>query len=190
MDEVAALVDAAEPALGKRGLYKIHRRRYADVSDTTMTNEQLASEITKRRKQADRGCRAWSTAFHLAFGISTISGVVVAAIAGKNISVCGINLSDYVPLIALLGSILSAAGVFGGFERKWKANRITRNELDILSLKIAAGENPSDKVQEYIDIVRTHDAAILNDSFKLEKPFQPGEAKRETLVPQTAQGVR
>ncbi|MCJ2131307.1 hypothetical protein [Methylobacterium sp. E-045] len=134
-----------------------------------MTNKELETEILKRRHQADRGCRAWSTMFHLAFGISTITGVVVAAIAGKDTQFYGVKLSDYIPLIALSGSILAAVGVFGGFERKWKANRITRNELDILYLKIKAGDSPSKEIENYIDIVRTHDAAILNDTFKSER---------------------
>ncbi|MET0528563.1 MAG: hypothetical protein ABW003_09500 [Microvirga sp.] len=134
-----------------------------------MTKEQLADEISKRRRQADIGCRLWSTAFHLAFGISTITGVVVAAIAGKDTMLLGIKLADFIPAIALSGSVSSAVGVFGGFERKWKANRITRDELDILCLKISAGENPSKEVSEYIDIVRAHDAKILNGSVKIEK---------------------
>ena len=126
----------------------------------------IERSIALRRRWAHRGTLCWSTAFHLFFGVSVATGIVVAAISGKNITVYKICISDYVPLLALVGSMASAIGVFGGFERKWKANRITRSELDILDLQISSGMSLDDATAALIDIVRKHDAAIVQGTHR------------------------
>lgn len=126
----------------------------------------IERSIALRRRWAHWGTLGWSAAFHLFFGVSVATGILVAAISGKTVTMAEVRVSDYVPLLALIGSMASAIGVFGGFERKWKANRITRSELDILDLRLSSGMSLDDATKALIDIVRKHDAAIVQGTHR------------------------
>lgn len=128
-----------------------------------MDRNILKYEAIKWHHWFNKGQRNWSIAHHGAmFGSILCSVAAGAALQMKN--------GDLIGLATVLTSIaaaLTSLSASGGFERKWRSNRLSRSRIDSLLIDLEA-ESPDiqDLANQLKDIIARHDQEIV----KFETP--------------------
>ncbi|MGC3988581.1 MAG: hypothetical protein QM796_02630 [Chthoniobacteraceae bacterium] len=125
-----------------------------------MDKQTLIIEATKWRNWFYKGQRNWSKVHHV-----TLFGSVGCSLAAG--ALLQIDKTHYAGLAAILTSMaaaLTGIATSGGFERKWRSNRLSRSRVDTLLIDLNA-EPPdlSAATADLKDIIIKHDIEIVGE---------------------------
>ncbi|WP_143330364.1 hypothetical protein [Chromobacterium haemolyticum] len=122
-----------------------------------MDKEALRQEAMRCRNWFSKGQRLWSFAHHTAIFGSILCSVVV----GGLLQVQGHDLKGYSTVLTSIAAALSSLAAAGGFERKWKSNRLSRSRVDGLLIDIEAGSySMSELACQLKEIISKHDLDV------------------------------
>jgi hypothetical protein len=123
----------------------------------------LSKDVKQKCKRFNRGAKMWSLAHHgVLFGsaIASASAAVIVQLQDVPIRV-PLSPTDLSTLLAALAALLATTAAVGGFERKWRANRVSRTRMELLRERLEANVIDIEKaLDEYSCILNKHDAAI------------------------------
>lgn len=133
------------------------------MQHTLEPHSQLTDQIDYWHRRWALGQRAWSLAHHGAlFGASVLSVGVGFIVQLKSELLTALPNQSLSTFLAFLAAALSAVAGGGGFERKWRANRISRARLDGLRLDLSEpGADLGQMRKQLKEIIRLHDEEVL-----------------------------
>jgi len=139
-----------------------------------MEKEILREKALKWRTWFEKGQRNWSSAHH-----ATIFGsIICSVVAGALLQITGAELKGYSAVLTSVAAALTSLAAAGGFERKWKSNRLSRSHVDGLLIDIeAATPDLSDLANQLKEIITSHDDEIV----KSEAPKPTGQLKMQSV---------
>ncbi|MDO8939783.1 MAG: hypothetical protein Q7U98_11555 [Methylicorpusculum sp.] len=121
--------------------------------------ESLKNSIEHWRNQRNNAQKLWSFVHHLSLFGSIVSSVAAGAI---------LQASDNQTLPSILTSIsavLTGIAVSGGFERKWRSNRLSRSTADRLLIDIDCDDADIKLIRDqYKSAIEKHDAEVVGGS--------------------------
>jgi len=133
-----------------------------------MDAETFKQEAIKWRNWFHAGQKNWSMAHH----VTVFGSIVCSVVAGGLLQVKSpeLNLSGASAVLTSIAAALTSLAAAGGFERKWRSNRISRGRVDGLLLD-AEGDSPNipDLTNQLKDIIAKHDAEIVREEPKNKK---------------------
>ena len=137
--------------------------------------DRLWERINEAFRWHEKGSRRWSLAYHLAFGVATLAGAIVTFLSGqKDEEFLGMSNGTAIGVLAMTATLLTSIGGFGGFERKWHANRIARSRLWELLTKIESTQvDPAQICAELAKIIEEEDAGIMGGKATPPPPAEP-----------------
>jgi hypothetical protein len=120
---------------------------------------ELFERIVAWRKERYSAQKRWSTVHHLAlFGsivCSVIAGAVIQFAAWENITT----------LLTSLAAILTGIAASGGFERKWRSNRLSRSAADRLLLDLESDNCELKEIRgKFKQAIKKHDLEIVGEN--------------------------
>ncbi len=126
----------------------------------------LESEIHRWHKRWSLGQKLWSFVHHgTLIGAAVASVVVAFSLQFDGNIILGVAKNNLSTGFALVAATFSGIAAVGGFERKWKANRLSLSKLDQLRLKsLKEGANTDELIDDLTAIVGMHDRQIIGDS--------------------------
>ncbi|WP_445663588.1 hypothetical protein [Enterobacter soli] len=124
-------------------------------------NEALTEKASAWLTRFRRGQMFWSFAHHL----SIFGSIICSVTSGVLLQ---INTQEYSVLASVLTTIaaaLTAIATAGGFERKWRSNRLSRSKIDCLLIDIEVS-NVADKslYEKLKKIIGDHDQEIVQET--------------------------
>jgi len=124
----------------------------------------LVDKIEKRKTRYDRGSHWWSVAHHsslyLAAGFSAASALLLKLDSLRHWHYATDVAATASSVAALLGTIAAS----GGFERKWRANRISRGRIEELEIDLQNDSADAKSVRERLKaIMAAEDEAIVGN---------------------------
>ena len=135
----------------------------SDYQGREMNKERFKQEATKWHVRFYRGQKNWSAAHHFAIFGSIICSVTAGAILQFDHP----HVAGIASVFTSIAAALTSLAVSGGFERKWRSNRLSRSRIDGLLIDIEAeAPNIPDLTEKLKDIIAKHDQEIVKDEFK------------------------
>ncbi len=124
-----------------------------------MDKATLKREATQWRAGYYEGQRNWSAAHH-----SSIYGsIVCSVVAGALLQIKGMD-AGYAAVLTSIAAALSSAAAAGGFQRKWRSNRLSRSRVDGLLIDIEAdGADLPRLARQLKAIIAEHDREVVRD---------------------------
>ena len=136
-----------------------------------MNTDYLLGEAQKWRGWFFRGQALWSAAHY-----GSLFGSIICSVAAGALIHTG--LQKYAVLATALTSaaaVLTGLGSSGGFERKWRSNRLSRGRIDSLLLDLHTdAPNLPHLVARLKDIVAKHDNEIVGERPPLTDALSDG----------------
>lgn len=130
------------------------------MADATDPMSVLNDEFDHALGRARRGSKAWSCAHHGSGTLSILASAVAAYIAASHADHVTAAQSAQIAALSGAAATLTAIRSFAGFSKKWRINRATRLELDLLRLDWE--EAGHDKLRDrFCQIMRAHERGIL-----------------------------
>lgn len=104
------------------------------------------------------GQKNWSFVYHVA----AFGSIICSVAAGALLQVKSVDLVGFSSVLTSIAAVLTSLAATGGFERKWRINRLSRSRIDGLLIDLEA-ENPDipDLAKQLKDIILKHDQEIL-----------------------------
>lgn len=119
---------------------------------------QLVERISAWREQRYKAQKLWSLVHHLALFGSVISSVI----AGTLIQ---LEYSGMAMVGTTIAAVLSGIAASGGFERKWRSNRISRSHADCLLVELDRQDVDLASVrQRFIAAIEKHDLEVVGET--------------------------
>ncbi len=128
-----------------------------------MDKAVFKQEATKWHDWFEKGQKNWSTAHHV-----TVFGSIICSVsAGALLQVKSVDLVGLAAVLTTIAAALTSLAAAGGFERKWRSNRLSRSRVDGLLIDIEA-ESPNihDLANQLKDIIAKHDQEIVREETK------------------------
>ncbi|MEC4749021.1 hypothetical protein [Methylomicrobium sp. Wu6] len=121
--------------------------------------ESLKEKILAWREERQNGQRIWSFFHHLSLFGSIICSVSAGAV---------LQMTHNQTLASLLttgAAVLTGIALSGGFERKWRSNRLSRSIADRMLVDIDS-DNPNidDIRKQYKLAIEKHDTEVVSDT--------------------------
>ncbi len=133
-----------------------------DPASVAQEKKNLKDELDQWSIWANKGSKAWSFLYHLSFGAAAVLGVVVAVLSSGRTLLDGPWHDLLISIFSGFAAILTTIGGFGGFERKWRTNRRTRAELELLRIDLCDPKIDIAQIREKLKaIIRAHEAGIM-----------------------------
>jgi len=140
-----------------------------------MDKNTLRSEAIKWRTRFYKGQKAWSIAHH----VSLFGSIICSLVAGAMLQ---LNQTGHTGLAALFTSIaaaLTGIATSGGFERKWRSNRLSRSRVDGLLIDLEDHSISAAQIAtELKAIINSHDFEIVNEKRSAKEMPADGEGSR------------
>ncbi|MDE3761832.1 hypothetical protein GOA77_13555 [Sinorhizobium meliloti] len=136
--------------------------------------DALEAFVTAAYSKANIGAIAWSVSYHVTLGLAGVLSLVAGVLSQISfVSILSIEKKTVISIISVAAAVLTFLAGFGGFERKWQANRVYRNELEQVRLDLA---NPHADIAAIREAVRQaanrHNLGIDGAA---ETPSAPGQ---------------
>jgi len=130
-----------------------------------MDKSSLKDEMDKWHVHFYNGQRFWSFLHHS----SLFGSIVCSVVAGALIQLNPSSADGHHAVSAILSSVaaaLTSLALAGGFDRKWKSNRLSRSRIDGLLLDLDA-EKPdfAELTVQLKEIIMKHDNEILDSEY-------------------------
>jgi hypothetical protein len=130
-----------------------------------MDKEAFKQEATKWRNWFHSGQRNWSVAHHFTVFGSIVSSVVAGGLL--QVKSPDLNLAGASAVLTSIAAALTSLAAAGGFDRKWRSNRLSRGYVDGLLLDAEADSpNIPDLINQLKDIIAKHDQEIVREEPK------------------------
>ncbi|AHK17495.1 MAG: hypothetical protein VB954_04130 [Thalassolituus sp.] len=124
-------------------------------SDTA--KNRLIERISQWRDERYHAQRRWSFAHHLVL----FGSIIASVLAGTLIQ---INMTQHASLLTTLAAVLTAIAASGGFERKWKSNRLSRSRADRMLLALDDDEADLHDVRAQLaQAIEKHDMEVVGE---------------------------
>jgi len=138
-----------------------------------MDKAVFKQEATKWHDWFQKGQKNWSVAHHV-----TVFGSIICSIsAGAFLQVKSVDLVGFAAVLTTIAAALTSLAAAGGFERKWRSNRLSRSRVDGLLIDIEAdAPNIPDLANQLKDIIAKHDQEIVKEETK--EPTERNEPKK------------
>jgi hypothetical protein len=134
-----------------------------------MTENERGELITLVNNKYDEyrsGAKSWSGIYHGCVFISVIAGSVATLFLKLDV-LKNTNQSDIAASLALLAAILTAITAEGGFNRKWRANRVSRSRTEQLKTLTTDPAMDGKEIRQRLnEIIRQHDEVIIGPEHK------------------------
>lgn len=127
-----------------------------------MDKAVFKGEATKWHDWFYSAQKSWSIAHHI-----TVFGSIICSVgAGALLQIKSVDVG-YATILTTVAAALSSIAAAGGFERKWRNNRLSRSRVDGLLIDIE-GEAPNiqDLANQLKDIIAKHDQEIVEEASK------------------------
>jgi hypothetical protein len=125
--------------------------------------DRISKDVNKKYWHFNIGSKLWSLAHHgVLFGsaIASASAAVIVQLQDFPNRVA-LTPTDLSTLLAAFAALLATTAAVGGFERKWRANRVSRTRMELLWERLEANViDINEALDEYSCILNKHDAAI------------------------------
>jgi hypothetical protein len=124
---------------------------------------KIESEINYWHRRWSRGQRAWSFVNYLAlFGAAIISVAIGYIVQIKTPLLENLSNENISTILAFCAAALSALAATGGFDRKWRAARLSRGRLDELRIDLMDSNADLRTIREHLkSIIIMHDQEVL-----------------------------
>ncbi|PLK37221.1 MULTISPECIES: hypothetical protein [Klebsiella] len=123
-----------------------------------MDKKTLNDQALKFRSQFNKGQKNWSFAHHF----SIFGSILCSVAAGAILQIKDPDYSGVAVVLTTIAAALTAIATAGGFERKWRSNRLSRSEIDLLLIDIEAqGANFDALAIKLKNIIFRHDMEIV-----------------------------
>ena len=120
--------------------------------------EQLGGLIRDWKDERYKGQKNWSFIHHFSL-FGSIAMSLVAAIA---VQLSFSDSSTLATIAAAIAAALTGLATSGGFESKWRSNRVSRSAADILLIQLTSPEADLDSIRrKFIEICEGHDQEIV-----------------------------
>lgn len=124
----------------------------------------LKNKILAWRKERQNAQRLWSFVHH-----SSLFGSIVCSVsAGAVLQMA--NNQTLASVLTSVAAVLTGIASSGGFERKWRSNRLSRSAADRMLVDIDSDYPNIDHIREQYKLaIEKHDAEVVgetNDDFK------------------------
>ena len=128
-----------------------------------MDNDTLKQEATKWHDWFQKGQKHWSVAHH-----ATVFGSIgCSVLAGALLQVKSSDLAGGAAVLTSIAAALTSLAAAGGFERKWRSNRLSRSRVDCLLIDLQADSpNLPELATQLKDIIAKHDLEIVSEESK------------------------
>ena len=130
------------------------------MSETSDRLKYISALILSLKVAYLRGQRWWSLATQGATILVVSFSAVSAVLAQKTGSWFGIPVSDLATTLSIAVTVISTVQSKLGFERKWVANRMTRNAIYQLDIDMNMGADADKLADALKGILVKHDQAI------------------------------
>ena len=125
--------------------------------------KRLKQSIIKWRKERNSAQKMWSGVHHL----SLFGSIVCSIAAGAQIQFDHFKTATILTAIA---AALTGIAASGGFERKWRSNRLSRSKADWFLIDLDNEDINLNKIKrKYKAAIEKHDLEIIGDK-KEENP--------------------
>jgi hypothetical protein len=104
----------------------------------------------------------WSIAHHsFLFGAAILSAAAALILQLKS-GISDPARSDWASVCAAIASVIGVVSAIGGFDRKWRTNRLTKARLEELQIDLMQDDFDSAKLRDDIKtMIRAHHAGIV-----------------------------
>ena len=127
---------------------------------------ELIALVDKKYNEYRSGAKSWSGIYHGCL-FSSIIASAVATLFLKLEILKNTYQSDIAASLALLAAILTAMTAEGGFNRKWRANRVSRSRTEQLKTDTSDPAIDGADVRKRLnEIIRQHDEVIIGPEHK------------------------
>jgi hypothetical protein len=125
-----------------------------------VNTDELKEEADRWRNHFMRGQKNWSVAHHL-----TVFGSIVCSVtAGGLLQVTSVDLKGVSAVLTSIAAALTSLAAAGGFERKWRSNRLSRGRIDGLLIDLQADMPKLGELADRLkDIIMQHDQDVVNE---------------------------
>ncbi len=128
--------------------------------------ERLRQAITQWRSARLSAQKLWSAVHHAAL----FGSVLCSIMAGVQIQI--LKETNAASVMTALAAVLTGIAASGGFERKWRSNRLSRSKADCLLIDLDDEEvDPGEIKRRFKSAIEKHDLEIIGEK-KEEEPGQ------------------
>ena len=125
-----------------------------------MEKSNLKHELIYWRKRHNKGQKCWSVAHH----VSVFGSIICSISAGALLEVGYENLKQWAPVLTSIAAALTSLAASGGFERKWRSNRLSRSRIDCLLIDIEDDNSDLSEIKRQLkEIITQHDQEIVKE---------------------------
>ena len=126
--------------------------------------ERLKKSIINWRKKRESAQKMWSFGHH----VSLFGSIVCSILAGAQIQLS--NNPNVASVLTAIAAALTGMAASGGFERKWRSNRLSRSKADCLLIDLDFENVDLEEIKKtYKLAIEKHDLEIIGDT-KEENP--------------------
>lgn len=127
---------------------------------------ELTALVDKKYNEYRSGAKSWSGIYHGCLFVSIIASAV-ATLFLKLDFLKNPYQSDVAASLALLAAILTGMTAEGGFNRKWRANRVSRSLTEQLKTDTSDPAIDGGYIRKRLnEIIRQHDEGIIGPERK------------------------
>jgi hypothetical protein len=120
--------------------------------------ERLKQSITKWRKERNSAQKNWSGVHHA----SLFGSIACSVLAGAQIQF--FHNPQIATMLTTIAAVLTAIAASGGFERKWRSNRLSRSKADCLLIDIESEEADLDEIKtQFKAAIEKHDLDVIGE---------------------------
>jgi len=125
--------------------------------DEEQQRNVLIEKINAWRNARYGAQRKWSAVHHFVLFGSIISSVLAGALIQM-------ERSEVAMILTTIAAVLTGIAASGGFERKWKSNRLSRSRADCLLLELDDEKADISVVrQKLADAIEKHDYEVVDE---------------------------
>ena len=120
--------------------------------------ERVKKLITDWRNARRFAQKIWSGAHHL----SLFGSIVCSITAAAQIQI--FKHPNFATILTAIAAVLTGIAASGGFERKWRSNRLSRSKADCLLVDIDSKDaDLAEITKQYKSAIEKHDLEIVGD---------------------------
>jgi hypothetical protein len=123
--------------------------------------DDLKNDMLQWRKWFRKGQVLWSVAHHSCL----FGSILCSGLAGMFLQIGVEKYKDVASLLTTLAAVLTAMALSGGFERKWRSNRLSRSNIDALLLDMQDDPINTKPIRHALkEVIRAHDGEIVMEA--------------------------
>jgi hypothetical protein len=120
--------------------------------------EHLKKSITDWRNARRAAQKRWSGVHHL----SLFGSIICSVAATAQIQI--FDHPNFASLLTAVAAVLTGIAASGGFERKWRSNRLSRSKGDCLLIDVMSEDADLIEIKrQYKSAIEKHDLEIVGD---------------------------